>query len=81
MYQASSTAMPPHRKGESSSKFDHYMNWRWKIDKNKGGLNVRHLKKINLVLLGKWCRRLMVNGKGLYYMVLDIKKYIILMEM
>ena len=38
--------------------------------KEHGGLGVRKLKEFNVVLLGKWCWRMLVDREGLWYNVL-----------
>ncbi|XP_039686992.1 uncharacterized protein [Medicago truncatula] len=40
------------------------------IKKEYGGLGVRQLREFNEALLGKWCRRLLVDRRGLWYQVL-----------
>jgi len=37
------------------------------MPKEEGGLGVRRLREFNVVLLGKWCWRMLVDKEGLWY--------------
>jgi len=40
------------------------------LDKEVGGLGVRRMREFNLVLLGKWCWRLIVDREGTWFRLL-----------
>jgi hypothetical protein len=45
----------------------------WKsicLQQEYGGLGVKQLREFNLALVGKWCRRLLVDKEGLWFRVL-----------
>ncbi|KEH34757.1 hypothetical protein MTR_3g068195 [Medicago truncatula] len=41
--------------------------------REEGGLGVRKLREFNVALLGKWCRRMLVDKEGLWYRVLKAR--------
>jgi len=43
------------------------------LSKEEGGLGVRRIREFNVVLLGKWCWRMLVDKEGLWYRVLNAR--------
>jgi hypothetical protein len=41
------------------------------MSKGAGGLGIRRLQEFNIVLLGKWCWRCLVDKEGLWFKVLS----------
>ena len=51
-----------------------WINWNTIcLKKEEGGLEVRRIREFNLALLGKWCWRMRVENRSLWYRVLSAK--------
>ena len=60
--------------GGNLERKPHLVNWKTVcLEKNKGGLGVRNLSKLNQALLCKWCRRFANERDPLWRMVISIK--------
>ena len=60
--------------GGNLEKKPHFANWKIVCsEKNKGGLGVKSLSKLNQALLCKWCWRFANERDPLWRMVINIK--------